>query len=153
MPGELDQGGAHSPVGAVHQDGLAGLHPGRAVQHLPRGQAVDDERLGLGGVQAGGHRDQVRRGQQGVTGPAPGLGQGGDPLADQRRVDVRADAGDGADQVVAGHEREFRRTGITPAAHGLLGERHPAGLNGNQGLTGRGSGQRPGSGSAGRRVR
>jgi len=62
MAGELDQRGTHSPIGAVHQDGLTGPNPGRSVQHLPGGQAVHDERLSLSRVQAGGHRHQVRCG-------------------------------------------------------------------------------------------
>ncbi len=135
--GELDQGGAHSAVGAVDDDGLPGLDGGLAVQHLPRGQAVDHECFRLGRVDPARDGYEVGGGDQGVAGPAAGLGQGRHAGADLSGVDARADRGDGADQVVAGDERKLGLAGVAVAPHRLLGERHAAGLDSHHRLTGR----------------
>jgi len=141
VAGELDHGGAHPAVGAVHQDRLPGAHPGGAVQHLVGGQPGDDQGLHLPGVEVGRHGDDVARCQHGVTGPAAGLGHRRHLLAEQVVVDAGADGGDGADQVVAGHERELGLSGVAAQAHGVLGEGDAGGCHGDQHLACGGGGQ------------
>ena len=83
--GELDQGRADTAVGPEHQDGLPGPHPRLAVQHLPGGDAVDHDGLGVDRGDPGRHLDQIGRVDQQVAAPAADLGQGGHPAPDQRR--------------------------------------------------------------------
>ena len=76
---ELGQDRADAAAGAVHQDRLAGLHPRLAVQHLPGGDAVDHDGLGLLGAQALGDLDRVPGVDEHMAGPAADLGQHRDP--------------------------------------------------------------------------
>ena len=132
MAGELDQGRADTAGGAEDDDRLPGPDARGSVKHAPRGQAVDDDRFGRGSVHSVGHRHQVSGGEQDVAGPATGLGQ--------RRYALpfrwRAGAGlrDHADEVVARDERERRLVVVLAAAHLLLGERDPRGLDADQSL-------------------
>ena len=58
MARELDQHGPDAAGRAQHHDRLAPLHGGGAVQHPPRGEAVDDGGLGGKRVEPVGERDQ-----------------------------------------------------------------------------------------------
>jgi hypothetical protein len=140
---ELHQHGAHPAVRTVHQDRLPGPDPRLAVQHLPRGDAVDHHGLGLRRADTVRHRHGVGRLDQHVAGPAADLDQGGDPLPGQAGVHVLAGRQHRADQVVAGHEGERRLVVVAAAAHLLLGERDPGGLRPDQHLAGSRGGDGP----------
>ena len=100
------------------------------------------------GVEALRARAAGRRRQEHVAGPAAGLGQGGDPLADRAGVDAGAGRHDGPDHVVAGHEREARLTGVAVASHRLLGEGDARRLHGDERLAASRCGEVAASGPA-----
>jgi len=134
------QHAAHTPVGAVDQEGLpgpaaGGRHSGAAVQPLPGCDAVDDHRLGRPDFRR--NRHQIEHRNQGVRGPAADLGRGATRVPTSRGADLAHRA----EEVVSGHEGTARLSRISAPAHPLLGERHAAGLHLHQRLPGDGSGQ------------
>ena len=143
VPGELDQSVAHATAGAVDENRLSPADPGLAVQHLPGGDAVDDDRLGFGRVDAIGERNEIVGVHEGVGRPPAGLGHRRHASSDQRRVGVGADGGHDADEVVAEHERELGLAGVAVAAHAPLGERHAGGQHLDQCLAVAGDGHGP----------
>ena len=60
VPGELDQDGAHSSVGAQRRDGSTRTDPSDIMQHLPGGDPVDQQGLDGGGIQVLGGGTGVR---------------------------------------------------------------------------------------------
>jgi hypothetical protein len=111
---------------------MTGLHARGSVQHLPCSYAVDHDSLRVGRFDASRHDDTVACLDHRMTGPAAGLRQYRDPLAGQRRIHLRADLKDGADEVVSRHEGEVRLPEVTAAAHCLLGVRDARCLDGNE---------------------
>jgi hypothetical protein len=114
--GDLDERGPHAAGRAEHDDRLPPLHARAAVQHPPRGDAVDHDGLERDRVEPLGHRHEIGRVEHGAVGPAADLRERRDALPDPRAGAV-ARALDHADQVVAGHERERRLVVVLPAAH------------------------------------
>ncbi|EGJ78407.1 putative dehydrogenase [Streptomyces sp. Tu6071] len=126
---ELDEDGADAAARAVHEDGLPGAHLGLAVEHLPGGDAVDDDGLGLLGAHALGHRYEVGGGDPYAARPAAHLEQRGHPPPHEPRVDARPRLVDAAHDVVPRHEGERRLVEVPAAPHLLLGEGDPARLH------------------------
>ena len=134
--GKLDKRRADAAVGAVHEDGLTGPDLRDPVQHLPRGDAVDDERLGVGRIEPGRHGNKIGGVEHDVAAPPSDFRQRGHALPNQRSVHAIADLGDDADQVVAGHERKRWLVVVLAAAHLLFGERDAGGLHAHHDLSG-----------------
>ncbi len=134
-PGQLDEYGADAAVGSVYENRRTGRGLGHSVQHLPGGDPVDDEGFGFGRVEFVGHRHQIVRVDQQVTAPPADLGQRGDPRAQQRGGDLRADGHDFTDEVVARHERERWLVVVLPAPHLLFGEGDAGGEYAHQRLS------------------
>jgi hypothetical protein len=77
----LDERVSYAAVGAVDQDGLAGCDL-RLVHHLPGGDAVHHNGLGICGVDVIGNGDQVAGVDHGMGRPSSGLDYRGDAVAD-----------------------------------------------------------------------
>jgi hypothetical protein len=112
------------------------LEAGFAMQHLPGGDSVHDEGLYLSRVEVVGDRYQVPGVDEGVGGPAAGLGDRGDSLADEPVIGPWTDLADSADQVVAEDERELRLAGVAPSEHGLFSEGDAGGEDLDERLSG-----------------
>ncbi|RII20850.1 hypothetical protein DSC45_01870 [Streptomyces sp. YIM 130001] len=123
VPCQLYKGGADSAVGAQDHDRAAGTDLGRAVEHLPGGDPVDDHGRRARRVHAVRHRHQVRGIDRQVTGPRAHFGDRGEPAADQSGVHTGSGRDGRTHQVVARHEGERRLVEVRPQAHLLLGER------------------------------
>ena len=106
---ELDERRADAAGRTEHDDRLPGGDPRAAVQHPPRGHAVDDDGLGrLADRRPSGTGTRSAASSSDAVGPAADLGQRRDALPDAGVVAAAGRALDDADEVVAGDERERR---------------------------------------------
>jgi hypothetical protein len=135
---QLDEDAADPAVRAEEEDRLARPHPRGAVQHLPGGDAVHDDGLGVLRADAVGHDDAVAGGHEGVGRPGPRLRQGRDALAEQAPVGTVADGEHVSDEVVSGDEGEGGLAEVAALPHGLFREGDAGRLHLDEQLSGAG---------------
>src|SRR5262249_52685467 len=102
---ECDQRLTDGARGSVHEHALAALHAGRAMQHLVGRRPAQDQRGGLGRVDALGYAGQVAGPERAIAGVGADDRHIGHAVANPKAAHARADLVDLPDHVVTHHER------------------------------------------------
>jgi hypothetical protein len=124
---ELQKCRADAASGAVNQHALSRDHLRRAMQHLVRGDVVEDQADRLGGIDAGRHRNQIPLRQADVLRVRAEDRQRGDELAWLDFANAAADSVDDADNIPARREGYARRLGMDAFAHHHVRQRDARG--------------------------
>jgi hypothetical protein len=139
---QLDERVPHAAVGAVNEDGLAGVDL-CLFQHLPRGNAVDHHGLSGRRIEAVRNRYQMASVDQRMGRPCAGLDDRSDADTYQGLVHLGTDSHHHADEVVTQHVGELWHARVAAAPHLLLGKRHAGGQHLDECLAFAGSWYRP----------
>jgi hypothetical protein len=120
---EHEQRLSNGASGAVHEQALASLDPGRAVQKLVRGRPAQDQRGRLRRVDAHRHTGHVVRTEGTVIGVRPDHRHVSHAVANLKVAHAIAELIDFPDDIVAHYERwpEAHRLGVQMAPNQHLG--------------------------------